>query len=609
MIKNLTWEKEKASPEAFLERQALMPIWGGLSVPQEQWQSLWHSKAIHSLEEDGLAYIHIPFCVSHCVFCGFYRNAWHEDNGKAYTDKVIAELAYEAKLRAQNPKNIGKIKAVYFGGGTPTALDTPDLVRLIKACYEYLPLAEDCEFTLEGRISHFPIEKARACVEAGVNRISIGLQTFNSDIRKRLGRRHTGEEALEYLKQLCELDAVIVADLIFGLPNQTDEVWKRDIEIASTLPLAGLDTYAFNNYPFLPINKLINKGTLPPPEGLASQAYHYAYAVEELTKNGWTQVSNNHFAFPNRGERNLYNSLVKSDMPCLAFGSAAGGNFGGFSYQVQSELQNYLSTPANSKNLSYFSKHGENKKLLSQVQYSIELGYLDTNLFADHERAQALIKQWQVLELLQVDTDGIAKLNVSGRYWSPTLIRKLMLSLPQTEGEETTMTKLSEEQKAALRNDLSKNPAQILEMVAMKYQCSLEEVMNCLPAEMIAATSGERFVEIMQAIHAWDDEVTFIAHTEDAIVEVTGKLPNGKVGRGFYNFEHQEGGGVHGHLRYENCSTIYLLDRPFMGKRAVSLTFVNPKGNAMFKIFVGRDRVRGDLKEHQVEALYQLIKG
>ncbi|MEG9545027.1 heme utilization cystosolic carrier protein HutX [Mannheimia sp. HC-2023] len=169
------------------------------------------------------------------------------------------------------------------------------------------------------------------------------------------------------------------------------------------------------------------------------------------------------------------------------------------------------------------------------------------------------------------------------------------------------MSVLTQEQQTDLRNELNENSGQILEMVASKYQCSLEDVMLNLPPDMLKVTDGERFAEILQEIHEWDDAITFISHTEDAIVEFVGKLPSGSISRGFYNFEHKENGGLQGHLRYENCAKIYLLDRPFRGKRTVSLVFINKKGNAMFKIFVGREKVGGALKEEQIRALYKLI--
>lgn len=580
-----------------------MPVWGGVPMPRPQWQNIWKKKLPHATDVDALAYLHIPFCANHCVFCGFYRNAWKDSHSSVYTDKIIEEMAAEAEVRTGN----GKIRAVYFGGGTPTALLTEDLVRLIRACYQYLPLAEDCEFTIEGRMSHFDLEKAQACLEAGANRISIGVQTFNTAIRRRLGRKHSGDEAFEYLAKLCELDAVIVADLMFGLPNQTDEVWQNDIARATELPLSGLDTYAFNLYPMLPINRMIEKGAFPTPPGFDIQADQYAYTVETLLEKGWEQVSNSHFAYPGRGERNRYNTLIKSDIPCLAFGSGAGGNFGGFSYQVQGDLESYLATPKGEKNIAFMSGHSPNKALLSKVQHDIETGRLNPLLFDGNKAAQKLIAQWQEMQLFkESDSDGLICLNTSGRYWSPTLIRKLMLTLP-TQEKDQTMQKLSAEQQTMLRQSLEKNPGQVLEMLAAQNQCSFEDVIRCLPEENVRQTEGSRIVEILQAIAAWDESVTFIAHTPDAIVEVSGKLPNGKVGRGFYNFDHPEtDGGVHGHIYYENCASIYLLERPFMGKATCSLNFINRNGGAMFKIFVGRDEA-GELKQHQIEAMRKLF--
>lgn len=603
MVQQLVWTPKQSAPKAFPERQALMPVWGGVPMPRPQWQNIWKKKLPHATDVDALAYLHIPFCANHCVFCGFYRNAWKDSQSSVYTDKIIEEMAAEAEVRTGN----GKIRAVYFGGGTPTALLTEDLVRLIRACYQYLPLAEDCEFTIEGRMSHFDLEKAQACLEAGANRISIGVQTFNTAIRRRLGRKHSGDEAFEYLAKLCELDAVIVADLMFGLPNQTDEVWQNDIARAAELPLSGLDTYAFNLYPMLPINRMIEKGAFPTPPGFDIQADQYAYTVETLLEKGWEQVSNSHFAYPGRGERNRYNTLIKSDIPCLAFGSGAGGNFGGFSYQVQGDLESYLATPKGEKNIAFMSSHSPNKALLSKVQHDIETGRLNPLLFDGNKAAQKLIAQWQEMQLFkEPDSDGLIRLNTSGRYWSPTLIRKLMLTLP-TQEKDQTMQKLSAEQQTMLRQSLEKNPGQVLEMLAAQNQCSFEDVIRCLPEENVRQTEGSRIVEILQAIAAWNESVTFIAHTPDAIVEVSGKLPNGKVGRGFYNFDHPEtDGGVHGHIYYENCASIYLLERPFMGKATCSLNFINRNGGAMFKIFVGRDEA-GELKQHQIEAMRKLL--
>ena len=182
------------------------------------------------------------------------------------------------------------------------------------------------------------------------------------------------------------------------------------------------------------------------------------------------------------------------------------------------------------------SGHSPNKALLSKVQHDIETGRLNPLLFDGNKAAQKLIAQWQEMQLFkEPDSDGLIRLNTSGRYWSPTLIRKLMLTLP-TQEKDQTMQKLSAEQQTMLRQSLEKNP-----------------------------------------------------------------------GQGFYNFDHPEtDGGVHGHIYYENCASIYLLERPFMGKATCSLNFINRNGGAMFKIFVGRDEA-GELKQHQIEAMRKLF--
>ena len=180
------------------------------------------------------------------------------------------------------------IRAVYFGG-TPTALQTPDLARLIRACYQYLPIADDCEFTIEGRMSHFDIEKAQACVEAGANRISIGVQTFDTAIRRRLGRKHGGDEAFAYLEKLCEINAVIVVDLMFGLPNQTDAVCPDSTPTPST------------SIPCCPSTAWW-KRRIPRPARFRRSGRPIRLRRRNAGTKGWNQVSNSHFAYPGRGE-------------------------------------------------------------------------------------------------------------------------------------------------------------------------------------------------------------------------------------------------------------------------------------------------------------------
>ena len=129
--------------------------------------------------------------------------------------------------------NEGPVHAVYFGGGTPTALEAEDLERLLKAVRTHLPLANDCEMTVEGRLHNFGPEKMEACFAGGANRFSLGVQSFSTKIRRTMGRLASQEEVLRRLELLKSYNqAAVIVDLIFGFPMQSMDVWMDDIAVA-----------------------------------------------------------------------------------------------------------------------------------------------------------------------------------------------------------------------------------------------------------------------------------------------------------------------------------------------------------------------------------------
>ena len=147
-----------------------------------------------------VAYINVPYCETRCLYCLFYikpyRNA---EESRAFTDLLIRELELWNKRNVQTGR---PLEAVYFGGGTPTALEASDIVRLIRAVKKNLPLANDCEITFEGRLSNFGPDRMEACMEGGTNRFSLGVQTFDTKIRQAVGRRSTKEELVRQLEPL-----------------------------------------------------------------------------------------------------------------------------------------------------------------------------------------------------------------------------------------------------------------------------------------------------------------------------------------------------------------------------------------------------------------------
>jgi putative heme utilization carrier protein HutX len=153
-----------------------------------------------------------------------------------------------------------------------------------------------------------------------------------------------------------------------------------------------------------------------------------------------------------------------------------------------------------------------------------------------------------------------------------------------------------------VRQALAEKPDGVLEAMCAQHDLPLQAVIECLPGKIWKRISGDHFVDVMQDISGWGDIVA-IVHTKDVIFEFNGRLPGGALGHGFYNLK--GGTSLSGHLRHENCRAIVFLRRRFMGMDTLSVQFLNAEGEAMFKIYVGRDEDRR-LKADQVERFAQL---
>jgi oxygen-independent coproporphyrinogen-3 oxidase len=196
-----------------------------------------------------------------------------------------------------------------------------------------LPLAPDCEITLEGRAHGFGVAKAAAALDAGATRISLGVQSFATDVRRRLGRKLSGPEVASFLEDLVELRrASIVCDLIYGLPGQDHDGWLRDIEIANQIGLDGVTLYALNLFPGGPLASAIERGKLPPAGSIAAQARDYAAGIERLQQRGWRQAYQSHL-IRSPHEHNRYNAAIKRGVACLPFGPGAGGQAHGYRWR------------------------------------------------------------------------------------------------------------------------------------------------------------------------------------------------------------------------------------------------------------------------------------
>ncbi|MGE4753061.1 heme anaerobic degradation radical SAM methyltransferase ChuW/HutW [Yersinia enterocolitica] len=418
----------RQGPLPFPKRWATMPWRDSRPLPAESLQGSWQALLQKALPPNKrLLYLHIPFCATHCTFCGFYQNPLQTDSTARYTDYLLRELSMEASSPLLQG---GPIHAIYFGGGTPSALSAQHLHSIISQLRKSLPLAPDCEITVEGRIFNFDDERIDACLEAGANRFSVGIQTFNTRIRQRMGRKANRDEAIHFLTNLASRDrAAVVCDLMFGLPHQTPETWQEDLAIVRQLPLDGVDLYALNLLPTTPLAKSVENNRIELPT-LAQQCDFYCSGAENLAQAGWHQLSNSHWARTTR-ERNLYNLLIKQGADCLALGSGAGGSLQGHAYMQHRSLDNYYRLiDSGQKPLMMMTQASGEHPWRAKLQSGIEVGRLDlSELITDPYPLMPLIAQWHQSHLLKDDSFCL-RLTDSGRFWASNIMQALQNIIP-----------------------------------------------------------------------------------------------------------------------------------------------------------------------------------
>lgn len=418
--------------QAFGAKAALHSGPGGMPLMGEAAQAALAEHLNMTYPGKRLAYIHVPFCETRCLYCLFYQNPFREDWSHHFTDSLIAELA----LWADHPiQNASPIHALYFGGGTPTALSSEDLTRILKAVKQYLPLANDCEITLEGRIHNLTEDRMEAAIAGGVNRFSLGVQTFNDEVRQ-MQRRIDGKDViLDRLDRLIRYDeAAVVIDLIYGFPKQTMEVWQSDLEIAASLPLDGIDCYQLNVFEKAPMAKFIQNGKMPPAADTAMKADMFAMSVEYLTRANWRRLSNNHWGQGTR-ERNIYNQLGKSAVDCLAFGSGAGGRINGYSFMLERQLDRWHEMVAQKqKPVTFLTRPSAHWHLMKTISSEMESGAINMHRLAQRFEtpiepiARPLLEQWGDAGLLVKHGDWYHH-TVAGQFWHVTMAQLLVMYL------------------------------------------------------------------------------------------------------------------------------------------------------------------------------------
>ena len=401
---------------------------GTLISPKES-QSVWDTvmRGTPKRGQMQCAYIHIPFCKTKCTYCGFFQNGASQSIEDNYIDGLIGEL----KLASESPRlKDGLIHAVFIGGGTPTSLSPANSERLLKAIKEYLPLSNDYELTLEGRIHDLIPENLEVWMNNGVNRMSIGIQSFNTEVRQMVGRLDTKETVLERLAALKAYgQCSVVIDLIYGLPGQTMEVWEQDLADLVSSGVDGADLYQLNVFDGSDLNRDIASGKVPPAATTAMQGDMFEFGRTYLDARAYRRLSAAHWSANNR-ERSLYNILAKAGVPMFPFGSGAGGNVDGYGMMLHRALKPYEDMVSRGeKPFMALMKQSDLQPFVNQVVSQLEQGYLNINtLVAMDSRLDELnwlYKLWEERGL--VSYNGLLyKLTSAGEFWTVNITQSTL---------------------------------------------------------------------------------------------------------------------------------------------------------------------------------------
>jgi len=267
-------------------------------------------------------YLHIPFCKQACHYCDF-----HFSTSLKKKEELVQAIATELILRKSEINN--PIETIYFGGGTPSLLTVEELQFLIATIYENYEVIDTPEITLETNpddlASLMPFDNESGTIyEAyraiGINRLSIGLQSFYEDDLKWMNRAHNAEEAENCLKEAtCYFDNITI-DLIYGVPNMSNEKWKSNIEKALSFGINHISSYALTVEPKTALAGFIAKGKMDAPKDAVAHE-HFKILVSTLEQNGFIHYELSNFGKPNYFSK--HNTSYWLGKPYLGVGPSA----------------------------------------------------------------------------------------------------------------------------------------------------------------------------------------------------------------------------------------------------------------------------------------------
>ena len=368
-------------------------------------------------------YIHIPFCRSRCVYCGFYSTT-----ALGLRQKYVDALCCELKMRKGELGIRNDIHTVYLGGGTPSQLTITQLRQLFDTLLKYNKVAEDAEFTIECN----PDDVTKTFVEGlqtlPVNRISMGAQTFDDVRLKFLHRRHTVSQVVLAVERLRKAGYTNISiDLMYGLPGETLNDWEADITQALSLDIEHLSAYCLMIEEDTPLHQMLQDGKITETdEELERQMYETL--IDRLKAAGYEHYEISNFAKP--GYRSRHNSSYWDGTPYIGIGAAA------HSFDIHTRSWNVSDLHQYIKSIEQGERLFEEEQLDEDTRYNDTITValrtcegLDLTTLSEKHRTYCLQNARRFLEdgLLALDNSSqFLRLTRRGLFVSDMIMSELM---------------------------------------------------------------------------------------------------------------------------------------------------------------------------------------
>ncbi len=260
-------------------------------------------------------YIHIPFCKKACHYCNF-----HFSTSLKQKNAFVAALLKENRLRKAYLQN-QPVETIYFGGGTPSLLEASEMEAILTGIRENHQIANNPEITVEANPDDIKLEKLQHWIGMGVNRVSLGVQSFHNNDLIWMNRAHSAEQAETAIRMIQAAGIQnITIDLIYGVPGLSDEKWMENLEKAYGLNIPHLSCYALTVEPKTALEGLIRKKKLTEPSN-EDQARQFNLLMDWAEHKGYEQYEISNFA--KKGFRSRHNSSYWQDLPYLGLGPSA----------------------------------------------------------------------------------------------------------------------------------------------------------------------------------------------------------------------------------------------------------------------------------------------